>query len=178
MDGSTNVVLTSGPNAGKTTLIRAFQKLGFPVIEEMATEVIREGRYSPIINPLEFRKETLARQKAAELALVSDSRTVIQDRGAYDGQAYCEATGCPEPTFLSELESGIYPLAFVLDPVLSWDDDGIRYEDVDFTYKINPILARRYRNAGAHVVHIPLMPVQDRVDMILSVLREHNNCRR
>lgn len=172
------VVLTAGPNAGKTTLLRALQKLRFPVIEEKATEVIREGRFLPASNPVGFRRETLARQKAAEVAVASDSRTVVLDRGAYDGRAYCHATGCAEPGFLSELEDGLYPLAFVLDPVPTWDADGVRYEDLDFTYTINPILEEVYRNAGARVVRVPFMPVQDRVDMILSVLNEQNLCRR
>jgi predicted ATPase len=169
------VVLTSCPNGGKTTLIRAFRNMGFPVIDEKATEVIREGRLSPIDNPVGFRRETLARQKAAEIAVAAEPHTVIQDRGAYDGRAYCVATGCPEPTFLQELADGLYPLAFVLDPVPTWEDDGVRYEDIDFSYRINPILADVYRKAGARVVPVPFMPVQDRVSLILSVLNEYGS---
>lgn len=174
------VVLESGPNGGKTTLINAFRSLGFPVINEKATEVIREGRYSPLSSPVEFRREALARQKAAEVAVrqSGDTRTVMLDRGAYTGRVYCKATGCPEPGFLSELEDGLYPIVFVLDPVPTWHADGVRYEDIDFSYTINPIFKEEYRETGAQVVSVPFMPVQDRVNLILSVLNEHNLCRR
>lgn len=174
------VVLESGPNGGKTTVIRAFQKLGFPVINEKATEVIQEGRYSPITNPLEFRRESLARQKAAEIAVRSsgDRRTVLCDRGAYTGRVFCKATGCKEPRFLSELEDGLYPIVFVFEPVPTWNADGVRYEDLDFSYTINPMFKEEYHKTGARVVDVPFMPVQDRVNLILSVLNEHNLCRR
>lgn len=178
MEAVSRAVLTAGPNAGKTTLLRAFQKLRFPVIEEKATEVIREGRFVPALHPVEFRRETLARQKAAEIAVATEPRTVILDRGAYDGRAYCYATDCVEPDFLSELEDGLYPIVFVLDPIPTWHADGVRYEDLDFTFTINPILEEVYRNAGARVVRVPFMPVQERVNLILSVLTEHDHCRR
>lgn len=166
------VVLTSGPNGGKTTVKNELRARGYTVVDEMATDVIRGGRLHPCTEPLEFRRETLARQKAAESVLPKDG-TVILDRGGYDGTAYCMATGCPVPRFLDELESGRYKLAFIFEPVPTWDADGIRYEDLGFSYSINPILAALYRQKGARVVHVPLMPVQERVDLILSVLNEH-----
>lgn len=168
------VVLTGGPNAGKTTLIRAFRQMGFPVICEKATEVILEGRYMPADNPVEFRRETLARQQAAEQGLADETRPVIIDRGAYDGRAYCKATGCAEPTFLSELQMGLYPLAFVFEPVPTWEEDGVRYEDMEFSQTIGPVIANVYRDAGARVVSVPFMPVEDRVNLVLSVMKECN----
>lgn len=181
MGAIAKVVLESGPNGGKTTVLRALQKLGFRTIDEKATEVIREGRFMPLENPLEFRREVLARQKAAEIAeaaRVTEPCTVVLDRGAYCPRAFCEATNCPEPDFVSELEPGLYPLVFVFEPVPTWQADGIRYEDIDFSYTITPIFKEVYRKTGARVVDVPFMPVQDRVNLILSVLNEHNLCRR
>jgi predicted ATPase len=168
------VVFTGGPNAGKTTLIRAFRQLGFPVIGEKATEVILDGRFLPADNPVEFRRETLARQKAAEQSLAAETRPVFIDRGAYDGRAYCKVTNCVEPDFLSELEAGLYPLTFLFESVPTWQDDGVRYEDMEFSKTITPVLEEVYREAGAQVVHVPFMDVKDRVDLILSVLTERN----
>jgi len=166
-------VLTGGPNTGKTTTQRALRSKGFRVIDEQATEVIREGRFLPSNNPLEFRRETLARQKAAENAFAGERRLVFLDRGAYDGRAYCHATACPEPPFLEELNTGIYPIAFLFEAVPTWENDGVRYEDAGFTAVITPLMEAVYRNAGARVVRVPFMPVEDRVNLILSVLNEH-----
>jgi predicted ATPase len=171
------VVLTGGPNAGKTTLIRAFRQMGFPVICEKATEVILEGRFMPADNPVEFRRETLARQKAAEQSLTTETRPVFIDRGAYDGRAYCKATDCVEPTFLRELGTGLYPLAFIFEPVPTWESDGVRYEDMEFSKTITPVIEDVYRDNGARVVRVPFMPVEDRVNLILSVLTERNYSR-
>ena len=171
------VVLTGGPNAGKTTLIRAFRQMGFPVICEQATEVILERRFCPISSPVEFRRETLARQMAAEQVLAAETRPVFIDRGAYDGRAYCKATDCAEPGFLTDLEAGMYPLTFLFEPVPTWQDDGVRYEDMAFSKTITPLLETVYREAGAQVVRVPFMGVEDRIDLILSVLTDRNYSR-
>ncbi|MBX9670877.1 MAG: ATP-binding protein [Candidatus Obscuribacterales bacterium] len=167
--------MIGGPNIGKTKQISLLRKRGFKTINEKATEVIQEGKLCPVINPIGFRREVVIRQQEHEVAIaMSGTKFVFTDRGAYDGRYYCEATGCEEPSFLADLPNGLVQYAFVLAPV-PWEEDGIRYEDPAFTLRVNPIARRVYEETGARVFDIPLLPTpEDRVEMILSVLRNEN----
>ncbi len=168
--------LIGGPNIGKTKQIKLLGKRGFKTINEKATEVIEERKLCPLTDPIGFRREVVIRQREHEIAIaLSGVELVFLDRGIYDGRYYCEATGCEEPAFLADLPNGLVQYAFVLAPVPSWEDDGIRYEDPAFTLRVNPIAHRVYRKTGARVFDIPLLPnPEDRVEMILSVLRNDN----
>jgi predicted ATPase len=161
-------VLTGGPCVGKTTLIAELSGLGHRVVHEMATEVILEGQTLPLVSPAAFRKEVLNRQLKAEKNLPAGGRVVFLDRGAYDGVAYCVATGVEVHSFLQSVESVRYRLVFVLEGPDFWVNDGVRYEDPGFTRTITPVLLRVYRDKGAKVVPVPFMPVEERLAFILA----------
>jgi len=153
---------------GKTTLIAELSGLGHRVVHEMATEVILEGQLLPWVNPAAFRQEVLNRQLKAEKNLPAGGRFAFLDRGAYDGVAYCVATGVEVHPFLQSVETERYRVVFVLEGPDFWVSDGIRYEDPAFTRTITPVLMRVYRDKGAKVVPVPFMPIEDRLAFILG----------
>lgn len=161
-------VLTGGPCVGKTTLITALSGRGHRVVHEVATEVILEGQTLPWVDPAAFRQEVLNRQVKAEQDLPRYGGVAFLDRGAYDGVAYCVATGVEIHPFFGSVETERYSLVFVLEGPDFWVNDGIRYEDPGFTRTITPVLAHVYRDKGARVVPVPFMPVADRVAFILG----------
>lgn len=163
------VVFDGAPSSGKSTLLQAIRHLGFCVIPEMARQVIEDGHFHPLKAPMEFRREVLARQIAAESRLDGSPSAAFLDRGAYAGEAYCLANGDPIPSFLADLDGARYDVMFLLDP-LPWTEDGIRYEDPEFAYKINPIMERVYRKNGIDVVRIGVAPVAQRLQMIFGAL--------
>ena len=148
---------------------------GYPVVHELAREVIEEGVLLPWVDPVEFRREVCNRQLAAEGAKRSEQRQVFLDRGAYDGTVYCYATGCAVPSFLADLPTQRYKTVFVLEPLPSWVDDGLRYENAAFAQLIHPLFVGEYRNSGARVFEVPVLPVKDRVDWILARLSDLPN---
>lgn len=165
------IVLTGGPCVGKSTLIGELNALGHAVVSEKATEVITEGLHLPWVDAAAFRREVLRRQLDSEDELAFQAGTAFLDRGAYDGIAYCVATRSEIHPFLECMAPCRYRTVFLLEELPVWENDGVRYEDPAFTRLITPILEEIYRGKGAQVVRVPHMTVRDRLDFILSYLR-------
>jgi len=162
------IVLTGGPCAGKSTLVALLEGLGHPVVHEKAAEVIAEGKKLPWVDAAAFRQEVLYRQLDSENALGSHTCLPFEDRGVYDGIAYCIATGVEVHAFFQGVDSHRYSLVFLLEGLPFWVNDGVRYEEPAFTSMITSILEQVYRDKGARVVRVPFMPVPDRLGFILS----------
>jgi predicted ATPase len=162
------VVLTAGPNVGKSTLITKLEQLGFRVIHEVATDVINDGGPMPWDDHEAFQHEVLNRQMAKEQAIPS-GELVFLDRGTFDGIPYREIYGRQVPDFFAQLQPCSYDVCFLLDAV-PWENDGLRYEDPSFTSDIKPLFARVYKNADVPVVNVPYMSVQSRLQFILDVV--------
>ncbi|MBK9281414.1 MAG: AAA family ATPase [Candidatus Obscuribacter sp.] len=43
-------VITGGPSVGKTTIVKGLQNLGYRVVHEIATQLIREGKSLPWVD--------------------------------------------------------------------------------------------------------------------------------
>lgn len=170
---TTSIVLTGGPCSGKTTTIAGLMEIGFDTVPEIATTVIQEGVHLPWVDPVDFRKEVLTRQFEAERYLSShDARPLFLDRGVFDGIGYSIASGQPVPEFLHKDASGQkYSLAFLMEPLPYWSDDGVRYEDRSFSQQLTPIMETVYKESGIEVIRVPFMSMQERICFILSEVR-------
>lgn len=148
-------------------------EIGFDTVPEIATTVIQEGVHLPWVDPVDFRKEVLTRQFEAERYLSShDARPLFLDRGVFDGIGYSIASGQPVPEFLHKDASGQkYSLAFLMEPLPYWSDDGVRYEDRSFSQQLTPIMETVYKESGIEVIRVPFMSMQERICFILSEVR-------
>ena len=70
-------VITGGPSVGKTTIISQLSQRGFKVVEEFATQIIKEGQVLPWVDRIGFQEEVLKRQLAAEAELQRLRRTSL-----------------------------------------------------------------------------------------------------
>ncbi len=167
------IVVDGGPNIGKTSLMEACRKLGFPVVPEQATAVIQDGLL-PWEDPDGFRQEVLERQVGYEYSVWSQGHDVVfHDRGTLAGPVYSFVTGRRLPKALRNpaLMEKRYDVMFLLDPV-KWVDDGIRYEDPSFTLKVNPVMAQAYEETGVPCFRVPdLGSVDERVRWMFAQLR-------
>ena len=171
------IVITGGPSVGKTTIVSLLEGLGHKVVHEIATQVIKEGKYLPWEDRVRFQSEVLRRQLTAEASILEYERPVFLDRGAFDGEAYYVFDKLPVPPVFSTIDPSQYDLAFLIEELSFFDANEVRREDLNFTREISIILERCYTSRNIKVVRVPAMAAAERVDFILSNVRTHQKGR-
>lgn len=166
-------VFTGGPCVGKSTLIQILEERGFPVVREVATDILVEGNPSlmPWIDRYAFQHEALKRQLRAEAEVrVAGNKPTFLDRGVLDGIAYDKVLGVPLPNFLSSLRNPGYDVVFVFDELPTWETNGVRYEEAGFARLITPVMEQVYEQEGCRIVRVPFATPQRRIDFILDTV--------
>ena len=168
-------VLTGGQYAGKTTLINALQELGYMKIPETARIYIQQefakGKTIDQIrgNPIGFQREVLRMQEAIERTL-DPTKQILFDRGMHDNQAYFEFHGYgDDKEMLEAVSRAEYKKVFLLD-MISYVPDGVRTETPEQAKSIHEQLGAVYKRAGIPLVNVPVLPLPERVEFILSHL--------
>ena len=166
------VVITGGPSVGKTTIITGLAQLGFTVLEEFATKILKEGELLPWVDRVGFQTEVLRRQLFAEESLKCTEEIVFLDRGLFDGEAYYIKDKLPTPEIFSTLDASKYTVAFLIEPLDSFEQNDIRRENIEFTNEITTILEECYSGRGVKVIRVPAMPAEPRVEFVLMQVRD------
>lgn len=164
-------VFTGAPHVGKSTMINLLGSSGCTVMEEIAEKVINEGEHKPWLGDheqLAFQLEVAKRQAAAEQQLARVNDVVFLDRGMVDAIAYRLIYGRSLTDLHHNMQARQYDVAFVFDPVEGWDDNGVRYEDPDFSRAMTPVMKRVYESFGVPVVSVPNLSKSERLEMILG----------
>lgn len=173
-------VITGGPSSGKTTTVELLKKRGYETTIEHARHYIDTqrvtGRTTEEIraNQLTFQRGVLDMQIEQE-KLLSPQDTVFLDRALPDALAYYHFLNLPEDKNLEQALSDVsYKKVFILDP-LPLTQDYARTEDESSQKRIHALLTDVYESLPFPVVHVPVMPPEERVDFILkNVIRAHN----
>jgi predicted ATPase len=168
-------VITGAPSSGKTTLIDSLSARGYRTIPEAARAVIDEhlgrGRRVAELRADEeaFQWEVLRRKQSVEAGLPA-SGIIFFDRGIPDTIAYYRAVGLSERAGLTEaMRRSAYSKVFVLDR-LPLEADYARVEDPAIAARIDSELERAYRELSMQVVRVPVMPLEERVRLVLRSL--------
>lgn len=165
------VVITGGPSVGKTTIVNGLADRGYRVIAEMATAIIREGKYLPWVDRQKFQAEVLKRQQSAEAAILDFDKVVVLDRGLFDGEAYYVHDNLPVPSVFSNLDASQYDVAFLVEPLGFFEANEIRqHENLEFTYAISKILEQCYSSRKVKVIRVPFMSPTERIDFVQTQL--------
>jgi len=168
-------VVTGGPSSGKTTTIDLLKKRGFKTTIEHARHYIDTqrvgGKTTEEIraNQLAFQRGVLDMQIEQEESLLPED-TVFLDRALPDAVAYYRFLGLNEDENLKQAVSeASYKKVFILDP-LPLVRDYARTEDEQSQKKIHELLTNVYESLPFPVVHVPILPPEERVDYILKNL--------
>lgn len=178
------VVLTGGPHAGKTTLLKALEARGIRTVHEAALEEIRSLAAS--LGPenvqawrrahiSEFQLRVSKRQKANEAAIqVPPTDLLIFDRGTIDGIAYCAHHNIPVPPELLEIaRSSHYDLAVLCDLILPFDSrpESGRTSDEAIAKNLDALLEKTYKELNVPTLRLPAMPPAARELMLLQLIQ-------
>ena len=166
------VVITGGPSVGKTTIISLLKERGYAVVTEQATQIIKEGDFLPWVDRDSFQKEVLRRQLEVETEYINADRPVFLDRGLFDGEAYYICDGLPIPPIFSSMPASRYAMALLIEELPFFDNNGVRFEDLDFTRRFTPVVELCYTSRNVKVARVPAKPPEERVDFVVQLV--HN----
>jgi hypothetical protein len=101
---------------------------------------------------------------------LDSDQPIFLDRGLFDGEAYYISDGMPIPTVFQSLPTARYGMALLIEELPFFDNNGVRFEDIEFTRKITPIIENCYTSRDIPVARIPAKPPEERVDYVLKVV--------
>jgi len=167
-------VITGGPSSGKTTLISSISKKGCHACHEAARllidKEISEGKTLEEIriDELEFQRRVLEMKLEAESKLPKNEIAFI-DRGIPDSIAYYKFYGFDLSEILKFCKEKRYKKIFFLEP-LPFEKDYARIENEKQAKRLGELIKKAYLDLGYDVVTVPRMPLEERVNFVLSNL--------
>jgi len=168
-------VVTGAPSSGKTTTVNLLKERGYKTTIEHARHYIDTQRVAGRTvqeiraNQAAFQQGVLEMQIEQERELSPDE-TVFLDRALPDALAYYRFLKLePDQKLLDAIDRSTYKKVFILEP-LPLAPDYARTEDETAQKELHKLLTEVYEALPAPVVHVPVLPIKERVDFILNNL--------
>jgi predicted ATPase len=171
-------VLTGAACAGKTTLIDMLAERGYQTVPEAARPLIeRELAKGRVLEEIYENGDALAPavadvQQRVEHGLRA-ADVAFLDRGLPDCLFFYRNFGLDPNELLAECFRHRYASVFLLDR-LDLQLDGARIPDDTYTVLLDEWLYRDYSALGYHVIRVPVLPPQERLEFILERLAEQS----
>jgi len=172
-------VIDGAPNAGKSTTIGELRQRGFLVMNEVAEQVIKEGVHKPWLGDAEqlaFQTEVALRQAAQEASFQQQPQSLVfLDRGLVAAIAYRLIYGRSLTHLHNSMQASQYSVAFLLEPVESWSDNGVRYEDPKFAREMTAVMKRVYESFNVPTIVVPVDTVANRLSFIMQATSHYRS---
>jgi predicted ATPase len=177
LDGDRFVVITGGPGAGKTSLIRQLSRRGLATSEEAGRAIIRDqvridGRALPWVDPDLFAETILAwEMRSYRAAAASATRPVYFDRGVPDVAGYLLLLGRPVPPHVEAAARAFQysRRVFIAPPWPAiYAHDAERRQTFEEARRTFEAMQVAYLNYGYDLVELPLAPIEARVEFVLG----------
>jgi predicted ATPase len=179
------VPISGGPHSGKTTLLEALRDefVNAYFVAEPAERVItrelakqaQDTAYTPNVPWIDYSKfgPAVADESVIlEVDIPDAADLVFQDRSLIDTIAYCRLNGFE--SFIPEVERRIkvarYTLALFCEPVGTYTATDVRRETAEEAQRTHDFLAEAYDHSGITVVHLPAVPVPERLELVRAAL--------
>lgn len=171
------IVITGGPSSGKSTLIEHFKSNGYSVVPESARilidKEIAKGKTLQEIrsDEKEFQRKILQMKMKLEEQL-SPQQLTFFDRGIPDSVAYYQICGGDRgdmDSVLQACQKRRYKKVFLLEQV-PFQNDYAQTEDQKRAQTISKLLYEAYTDLGYDVIKVPLFPIKERAEIILSCI--------
>ena len=165
-------VITGAPCSGKTAVIRELERLGYPVVHEVARRYIDTGLKNGETleeikgDILSFERRILYKKIEIERLLPKDE-TIYLDRAIPDSIGYYLHEGLDPADPIQKSRFWQYDHIFFLERI-PFEKDCVRSEDENIASELEKLLNESYRMLGYEIVIVPLMPVNRRVNFILE----------
>ncbi|HSR33795.1 MAG TPA: ATP-binding protein [Anaerolineae bacterium] len=168
-------VITGAACCGKTTLIDLLADKGFQTVPEIPRQYIErelaKGRTLDEIFASEADERAITDwQRRVENDLRA-TEIAFLDRALPDFLHFWRLHGLNPNELLAECLHHRYASVFILD-LLPLELDGARIEDETFTVLFDEWLVRDYSALGYHVVRVPVLSPQERLEFVLETLSE------
>ena len=174
-------ILTGAPGAGKTAVLRLLETLGYPVVEEAATDVIalasalgdeepwREPGFIDKVLALQLRRQHAARTAAR-------GTVVFFDRSPACTLALARYLGFPESPGLTHetsrllATSGYEATAFLIRSQGFIQATAARRITLEDALAFEQVHEQAYRDLGFQLIDVPAGPLPGRVALIRQVV--------
>ena len=166
-------VITGAPCAGKTSAINGLERMGYPVVHEVARwymdKELSQGRSLEEIRAdmPAFQRHILYKKIEIEISLPKETIHFL-DRAIPDSVAYYTAHNLnpAEPLRLSKAYHR-YRMIFLFDR-FEFKKDITRTENDPFAARVDRLIEECYHRLGYAVVRVPVLSTEERIDFILN----------